>query len=325
MTLSLFRARGGGRTLMPAGLLVLALVFLCAAPMPARANGIFVADCAFSHRAMNDPIVSHGKPGWSHAHDFYGDSSTNAFSTFGSLRRSPGNCTPADDRSAYWTPTLYRNGMPVRAVQVQAYYEDFFRYGRVLPFPSGLRMVAGGGMGMTAPAGTVRWTCQPDNSLDGGLSIPSCPSSYVTLRVSFPDCWDGRRVDSPNHRSHMAYAQPDPRRMGIHVCPAGHPVVVPDLQLNITYPMHNGKGVTLASGSVKTAHADFFNGWKPSTLLQRINTDLNGGMACDDLLGCIRISPPKTDPVTARPRAKLDERFYPPERTMMPGPGMNGM
>jgi Domain of unknown function (DUF1996) len=312
----------GRRAVTGGCLLLLALVLAWAAPT-ARANGIFVADCSFSHRAMNDPIVSHGKPGWSHSHDFYGNSSTNAFSTFGSLRRSSGNCTPADDHSAYWTPTLYRYGRPVKAVQVQAYYEDFFRYGRVLPFPAGLRMVAGGGMGMKAPAGTVRWTCQTDDSLDGGLTIPSCPSSYVTVRVSFPDCWDGRRVDSPNHRSHMAYELPDPARMGIHVCPAGHPVVVPHLQLNVTYPLHNGNGVTLASGSVMTAHADFFNGWKPSTLLQRVNADLNGGMACDDLLGCTRISPPKTDPVTARPRAKLNERFYPPERTTMPGmPGM---
>jgi Domain of unknown function (DUF1996) len=323
MPVSLFWASGARRIMLGTGLLVLALLLAWAAPTPARANGIFVADCGFSHRAMNDPIVSHGKPGWSHSHDFYGNSSTNAFSTFGSLRRSPANCTPADDHSAYWTPTLYRYGKPVTAVHVQAYYEDFYRYGRVLPFPSGLRMVAGGGMGMTAPHGTVRWTCETDNSLDGGLTIPSCPSTFVTLRVSFPDCWDGRSVDSLNHRSHMAYALSEMSRFGIFVCPASHPIVVPLLQLNVTYPMHNGNGVTLASGSVKTAHADFFNGWQPATLLQRVNGDLNGGLACDDFLGCMRISPPKTDPVTARPRAKLNQRFYPPERTTMPGmPGM---
>ncbi len=323
MPLSLSCARGGRRIMMLAGLLV--FVLLCAAPTTASANGIFVADCAFSHRAMNDPIVAHGKPGWSHSHDFYGDSSTNAFSTFASLRRSAGDCTPAEDRSAYWTPTLYRHGRPLTAIHVQAYYEDFFRYGRVLPFPSGLRMVAGGGMGMTAPRGTVRWTCESDNSLDGGLTIPSCPSSFVTLRVSFPDCWDGRRVDSSDHRSHMAYSQPDLLKMGRHRCPASHPIVVPALQLNVVYPIHNGDGLTLASGSVLTAHADFFNGWKPSVLLQRVNDILNGGKACDDFLGCVRISPPKTDPVTARPKAKLIERFYPPQRTSMPGPGMHGM
>lgn len=315
----------GRRVLLVAGLLACALALVAAAPMTARANGIFVADCAFSHHAMNDPIVSHGKPGWSHPHDFYGNSSTDAFSTFGSLRRSPGNCTPAADRSAYWTPTLYRNGHAVKAVHVQAYYEDFFRYGRVLPFPSGLRMVAGGGMGMTAPRGTARWTCQTDHSLDGNLHIPSCPSSFVTLRVTFPDCWDGRRVDSPNHRAHMAYSRPDPRMMGELRCPASHPIVVPRLVLNVTYPMHNGKGVTLASGPVTTSHADFFNGWTPSVLRQRVNRDLNGGLACDDFLGCTPISAPKTDPVLARPRAKLDERFYPPQRTTMPGKGMGKM
>jgi Domain of unknown function (DUF1996) len=324
MPLLLLCAGARRRMVRRAGLVVFAFALVCAAPGAAQANGIFVADCAFSHRAPNDPIVAHGKPGWSHSHDFYGNGSTNAFSTFGSLRRSPGKCVPADDHSAYWTPTLYRDGRPLAAVQVQAYYEDFFRYGRVLPFPSGLRMVAGGGMGMNAPAGTVRWTCRGDNSLDGGLTIPSCGSNFVTLRVSFPDCWDGRRVDSPNHRSHMAYSQPDPMKMGLHRCPASHPVVVPQLQLNVTYPIHNGNGVTLASGSVMTAHADFFNGWKPSTLLQRVNNVLNGGKACDDFLGCMTISPPKTDPVTAWPQRKLIERFYPPERTVIPGPGMHG-
>lgn len=290
-------------------LLLVSLAALAALPGAARADGIFVADCALSHRAPDDPIVFHGLPGRSHAHDFFGNHSTNARTTFRSLRRHAGNCLPAGDGSAYWTPTLYRGGRALRPVQVQAYYQDFYRYGRVLPFPAGLRMIAG------APRrGRVRWTCRNDHSLGGGPRIPSCGADLVTLRIGFPDCWDGRRLDSPDHRSHMAYNDADGLQLGLQHCPASHPVVVPQLQLNVTYPMHDGRGVGLASGSVRSAHADFFDGWRPSLLRLRVDAVLNGGLACDDLLGCTPISTPNTEPVTARPRAHLEDRFYPPPR-----------
>ena len=111
MPLVLFRRRGGRRTALP---LLLALVWVAGAPAPARADGIFVADCAFSHRAADDPIVFHGVPGESHSHDFFGNRSTDAASTYRSLRRSSGNCVPGDDGSAYWTPTLYRHGRALK-------------------------------------------------------------------------------------------------------------------------------------------------------------------------------------------------------------------
>ena len=192
------------RGVAPTALLLLALLLLAGAPAGARADGIFVADCKFSHRSADDPIVLHAMPGASHSHDFFGNGSTDASSTLRSLRRSAGNCVPADDRSAYWAPTLYRNGRAVRAIQVQAYYQDFFRYGHVLPFPSGLRMVAGRATATRPQRGIVRWTCKDDQGA-GSATIPSCGTKPVTLRVSFPDCWDGRRLDSPDHRSHMAY------------------------------------------------------------------------------------------------------------------------
>jgi hypothetical protein len=298
-------------------LLLFALALLATAPAVARADGIFVADCSFSHRAPDDPIVFHGMPGMSHSHDFYGNESTNASSTSQSLARNADNCLPADDHSAYWTPTLYRHGRALRAVQVQAYYQDFFRFGRVLPFPPGLRMVAGRPWATKPQRGVIGWKCQNDHSLEGSARPPSCGSRFVTLRVTFPDCWDGRRLDSPDHRSHMAYNREGGKELGLQRCPASHPVVVPQLQLNVVYPIHNGKGVTLASGSVLTAHADFFNGWKPTVLQQRVDDVLNGGMACDDFIGCATISAPNTEPVLARPRAKLVDRFYPPRGAML--------
>jgi Domain of unknown function (DUF1996) len=296
---------------------VLVLVLVAVAPAGAGADGIFVADCSLSHRAANDPIVFHGMPGSSHMHDFFGNRSTDASSTLRSLRRRAGNCVPADDRSGYWTPTLYRHGRPLKPVQVQVYYQDFFRFGRVLPFPQGLRVVAGRADAKAPQRGVVRWSCRQDQVGGDPARIPSCGSTFVALRITFPDCWDGRRLDSRNHRSHMAYNRAGGMELGPQRCPRSHPVVVPTLQLNVVYPIHDGSGVRLASGHPLTAHADFFNAWSSVVLARRVDDVLNGGKACDDFLGCTTISAPNSEPVTARPKEKLLDRFYRP-RTERP-------
>ena len=91
--------------------------------------------------------------------------------------------------------------------------------------------------------------------------VPNCAVARgVNLTVSFPGCWDGRRLDSPNHKSHLAYSQN--RR-----CPASHPVVVPTMRLLVVYPAV--RGGTVASGKY-SAHADFMNGWEEDFLGDRV-------------------------------------------------------
>ena len=41
--------------------------------------------CDYSHSLKDDPIVYPGQPGVSHLHDFYGNTTTNAYSTIASL------------------------------------------------------------------------------------------------------------------------------------------------------------------------------------------------------------------------------------------------
>src|SRR5437773_1769395 len=48
----------------------------------------FVVSCPFSHRLPDDPIVYPGQPGASHLHDFFGNTSVDAASTYSQLRRS---------------------------------------------------------------------------------------------------------------------------------------------------------------------------------------------------------------------------------------------
>jgi len=48
--------------------------------------------------------------------------------------------------------------------------------------------------------------------------------------------------------------------------PRSHPVKVPRLRLIVTYPIHDPKGLTLASGGIYSAHADYFNAWHERAL-----------------------------------------------------------
>lgn len=90
----------------------------------------------------------------------------------------------------------------------------------------------------------------------------------LRLHVTFPSCWDGRRVDSADHQSHMAYAMRGR-------CPSTHPVAVPAISLIFRYPIAGGAGVSLTSGGQYSAHADFFNAWRQPALASLVDGCLN--------------------------------------------------
>jgi hypothetical protein len=69
-------------------------------------GGNFVVDCGFAHRSPDDPIVSPGVPGAAHDHSFFGNETTDAFSTASTLVAGRTLCHRPQDRSAYWVPTM---------------------------------------------------------------------------------------------------------------------------------------------------------------------------------------------------------------------------
>jgi hypothetical protein len=241
----------------------------------ASGEGIFVVDCGYSHRLADDPIVRPAQPGGSHNHDFFGNRSTNAFSTYESLRANPTNCRRLADRSAYWVPTLYDGGTAVRPWGMSAYYTNRGKKpGTIVPFPEGLRVVAGNAAATQPQAPMVTlWTCN-NNVATESSHVPSCPAgTYLFLHVRFPDCWNGEHLDFPDHKSHMAYSM-------WGYCPAGYPVAVPGLQINVAWPVRGGPNISLSSGSAYTAHADFFNAWDQAVLEYLVRHCLNMGSRC---------------------------------------------
>jgi hypothetical protein len=236
----------------------------------------FVETCRLSHRSPDDPIVFPGKPGASHEHTFVGNQTTNAASTYGSLRAGGTTCARADDTAAYWVPTLSQRAAPVLPQGATIYYRRG-TFAPVKTFPNNLRMIAGDATATSPQSMRVTfWSCGVAGGLPPSSTVPTCPEtrgSYLRLHIRFPGCWDGRQLDSADHKSHMAYATG--RR-----CPSTHPIPVPAITQIYRYPTRGGEGFSLASGGQFSAHADFVNAWKPAALQTLVDSCLNALVHC---------------------------------------------
>ena len=231
-----------------------------------RGAGYFAVACGFSHRNQDDPIVFFRQPGRSHDHTFFGNTSTSANSTPASLRAAgETTCRLDEDTAAYWAPTLFVGGNAVWPRGAIAYYVRR-TIEPVQAFPANLEMVAGSAAARSAQSTRVTfWTC-------GGRTIsseiPTCARSNLRLQVNFPNCWNGRQLDSADHRSHLAYSNDG-------VCPSSHPVEVPALTLVVYYGVAGGSQAELSSGGDFSGHADFVNAWDQDTLVRLVDRYLN--------------------------------------------------
>jgi hypothetical protein len=266
------------RYLVGPALLVGLTLLLVAAPSAAPVRvAEFVAGCPPTHRAPDDPIVAPGEPGASHLHEFFGNRSTDAFSTARSLRDAPTSCQPRADRSAYWVPVMFdAEGSPVEVLEGTFYYvSSHVDRDRLRLWPSGLRVIAGYSNENSPPGGAARWSCR-GTGLPSERSIPFCPEgSELELLLNFPDCWDGRRRDSRDHQRHMAYSVAGR-------CPASHPVPVPALRYKLLYATRGGDGVELSVGEDEAtlAHGDFFDAWSRPALRRRVANCLRPRIKC---------------------------------------------
>ena len=97
--------------------------------------------------------------------------------------------------------------------------------------PKGLMMVAGNSAARTRqPKGVVAWTCGAVGGTPRYATIPACrEDQMLQLQATFPNCWDGRRLDSADHKQHLRYAKQGR-------CPSSHPVAMPQIILIVLYP-----------------------------------------------------------------------------------------
>lgn len=267
--------------------------------------GAFRFVCAPSHNAYNDPIVYPGQPGKSHLHTFFGNTKADAYSTYISLRTTgESTCNNLMNRSAYWVPAMMNGGGKVVMPDYLAVY-----YKRMpasdprcqteatmcIALPRGLRYIFGYNMSNPAassPAGSYWWNC--DTSSLGADALARNPGGHyntigeamtayggcpVGARLGIvlvaPDCWNGKDLDSADHRSHMAYryydgSGPNP------VCPRTHPYLLPQFTLGAWYSVDStSSNWYLSSDRMPgmapsnpgtTAHADWFGAWEDSVM-----------------------------------------------------------
>lgn len=237
-------------------------------PATARANSFHVT-CASSHVQWDDPIVFPGQPGRSHRHEFFGATSADASSTTRSLTRSRTTCADQGDTASYWAPSIEVDRRWHRG-ELVAYYQRAGK-DRAAALPIGLRMIAGS-MRATQPqpmsvtSFQCRGVARGVRSSRQSRTVPACRRGQLLSGwVRFPDCWDGRHLDSADHRSHMAYAAGG-------TCPSTHPVAVMKLVVRITWRTRPtaGSTVTFGGGMVPSTgfHADFWNAWHRPVLQQ---------------------------------------------------------
>ncbi len=247
----------------------------------------WITSCNYSHSASDDPIVFPGVPGAAHLHDFIGSKTTDAFSTVATVSAGATACHMTDDRSGYWAPALFKNGTRVlpKATSKNAllyYRRAGVKAGATVEtIPEGLKVIVGDHHA-ESPAenegiakGKIIFKCGPGSGTNLPAPPQQCDSGIMVVSYMFPNCWDGVRLDSTDHKSHMAY--PSGGR-----CPSSHPVAIPRLEAFIRYLVGTQPigTVTMASGPYYTAHMDFWNVWKPAALKLLVDNCINAGRDC---------------------------------------------
>jgi Domain of unknown function (DUF1996)/Ricin-type beta-trefoil lectin domain-like len=293
---------GGGNAVLPAPAVGLSYPGTIPEATPIKrpsgdTTGNFRVVCQFSHMNYDDPIVHPGKPGAAHLHTYFGNVGAKFNSTGASLLAS-GNSTCDGgtlNRSSYWVPTMMAaDGKPIAPDSNMIYYKSGYQgiepQNVVQSLPNGLKLIAGNPAALNAEQNSqVAWSCSTLSFRGRQGTIPSCPEGEtLKAEIQFPQCWNGRDLSSPDLVSHMAYGQ---WSVG---CPSTHPIGIPSISFNVTWPVPAGgtEGWHISSDKTPAAdgaslHGDVILAWDPATATTwlnncvRQNADCNVGQITD--------------------------------------------
>lgn len=109
--------------------------------------------------------------------------------------------------------------------------------GQTRAFPPGFRMITPG-----------------EEVFDEGITTGA---SEMELNISFQSCWDGINLDSPDHKSHVAFPDGEGENAP---CPSTHPVRIPRLDFFIRW-FNTPRAKWRFSDGSRTMHADYISGW----------------------------------------------------------------
>lgn len=264
---------------------------------PGTAGAAFRIICQTSHMGNDDPIIYPNQQGAAHHHTFFGNTSLNYKSNLTSLSTTGSSTCDGGtaNNSAYWIPSIVdtSDNTPLVPDRSMFYYKTTPGLPILNAPPKGLRMIAGNSRASSeADAGRGRFSCNPGpNSTNPGdkwhYTIPTgdyCNvGDVIQFTIQFPQCWDGKNLDSPNHQDHMRYEN------YYSGCPTTHPVAIPQITMNVFYTVKKASRTTtwrLASDNYPfdgknagySSHADWVNGWDEATMAGIVNNCLNKGL-----------------------------------------------
>lgn len=278
------------------------------------ANGVFRYTCDAGQLKPDDPVLYPAQPTASSPNQFFGNTMADGSSTYSTLRQyGDSTCQSRVDRSAYWVPAMYDGtGNIVRPDYVTMEYRrrpatdtkcqpsvDSYAVGICIPLPNGLRYEIGYDMlgSATTLSPAVRFTCSGPTAISGehnmAGAVANCPTApaggtYNRLGaiVYSPQCWDGKNLDSPDHRSHVAYTSTG--WLGYEQCPSTHPFYIPSFKMTVWYTVDaNLQKWHFASDEARpgvaagtTFHAGWFGGWDNQVMSTWVQNCINKRLNC---------------------------------------------
>ncbi|MEU0355148.1 DUF1996 domain-containing protein [Streptomyces cyaneofuscatus] len=265
-------------------------------------RGTFTTECGRNENGKFNPdnvIVAPGvSNGAHHMHDYIGNQANDAFASDDDLANGATTCRNQGDRSTYYWPVLrLQNGQDEADVnadgggkdqnvgEIQTPSQVTLKFvgspvGRVTAMPRFLRIITGDAKAFTNGDANANasWSCTGFENRQLKDKYPICPEgSQVVRTFAFQNCWDGRNTDSANHRTHVAFAQPNGR------CPNGFRAV-PQLVQRIVYDVPPGPGFAVDSFPEQlhkpiTDHGDFINVFD-QRLMKKMVRCINDGRRC---------------------------------------------
>ena len=176
--------------------------------------------------------------------------------------------------------------------------------GRCVPIPNGIRFILGYNMAtgtggpadlhsrdheamgfdcMDKPVGANSYT-GTQRTIAAILATGKCPpGAWLRMYVAFPQCWDGKSLDSADHRSHIVMP---PQA----ICPNDHPFRIPEIAVSAFFSVDDnffaGKwhlsSDEMMPGTVagSTLHMDYWEAWSPVVKNLWQTNCINGHLSC---------------------------------------------